>query len=271
MNSILSAFLIVGGIGLALSLLLVIASYFFRVEEEEKTKLIRACLPGANCGACGYSGCDGYAKAIALGECAPNLCIPGSVSVADELSKLLGITVSAEEPKAAFVKCNGNCANTTKKADYDGITTCKAATGVYGGPNSCNYGCLGYGDCAAACPSDAICVKDGIAHIDPKACIGCGMCVSSCPKNIIDLYSRDSIVAVMCSSHDKGAVAKSYCSNACIGCKKCEKICPTEAITVIDNLAKIDYEKCCGCNKCHSVCPTNCIKSVDFTEPIIKR
>ncbi len=271
MNPILSAFLVVGGLGLVLSLLLVTASFFFRVEEEEQIKLIRACLPGANCGACGYSGCDSYAKAIAQGECAPDLCIPGSVSVANELSKILGITVSAEEPKAAFVKCDGNCANTTKKAMYNGISSCKAATQIYGGPNSCLYGCLGYGDCASVCPSDAICIKDGIAHIDPKACIGCGMCVDTCPKNIILLYPRDSVVAVMCSSHDKGAVAKSNCSNACIGCKKCEKTCPEGAITVNNNLAAIDYEKCTKCGKCHEVCPTNCIKSIDFTAATIKR
>lgn len=270
MNPILSALAVVGGAGLICAVLLVIASHFFRVEEEEKTKLIRDCLPGVNCGACGYSGCDGYAKAVALGECAPNLCIPGSTSVAEKLSALLGVTVSTDKPKVAFVKCNGTCSTASRKAVYDGVLSCKAISQLYGGHNTCIYGCLGCGDCFAACPSNAICIKGGVAHINPKDCIGCGMCVEACPKNIISFYPIESAVAVMCSSHDKGAAAKKACVNACIACKKCEKECPEGAIKVVDNLAHVDYEKCTGCGKCHDVCPTHVIKRTDFTAAHIK-
>ncbi len=270
MNPILSAFLIVGGLGLFCSILLVIAVHFFKIEEEEKTKQIRACLPGVNCGACGYSGCDEYAKAVAVGECEPSLCVPGSTQVAKELSKLLNITIKVEEPKVAFVKCNGNCTSAAKKTIYDGPSSCKAANQIYGGPNACKHGCLGCGDCASVCPSNAICIKSGIAHIDPRACIGCGMCVEECPKNVIYLNSRESKVAVMCSSHDSGAVARKNCSNACIACKKCEKSCPSGAIVVTNNLAEIDYDKCTGCGICVSECPTSAIKSIDFSHPTIK-
>ena len=269
MSPILYSLIIVGGIGLVCAVLLVLASHFFRVEEEEMTGKIRECLPGANCGACGYPGCDGYAKAVALGQSAPNLCIPGSVSVAKKLSELLGVEVKTEKPQVAFVKCNGTCSTSSRKAVYDGVTTCKAISQIYGGHNTCVYGCLGCGDCFSACPSDAICIKGGVAHINPKDCIGCGMCVAACPKNIISLHPRDAKVAVMCSSEDKGAAAKKACENACIGCKKCEKTCPEGAITVENNIAKIDYEKCTGCGKCHGVCPTNCIKSTDFAAAVI--
>lgn len=270
MNPILSAFLIVGGLGLLVSILLVVASYFFKIDEEETMKQIRECLPGANCGACGYAGCDEYARALALGECEANLCVPGSTQVANDLSRILNISITVEEPKVAFVKCNGNCDAAVKNAAYDGPATCKAAIQVFGGPMACKYGCLGCGDCAAVCPSDAICIKSGIAHIDPRACIGCGMCVKECPKGVIALRSLDSRVVVMCSSHDSGAVARKNCTNSCIGCKKCEKNCPESAIVVNNNLAEIDYDKCTGCGTCVSQCPTSCLKEVDFTSHLAK-
>ena len=264
MEPILIALAIVGGVGLLCAIFLVLAAHFLAIEEEEKIKQIRDCLPGANCGACGYSGCDEYAKALALGECEPSLCIPGSTGVAEKLSELLDIKITVSEPVVAFVKCNGSCGDAAKKAVYDGIFSCKAAAQLYGGPNACRYGCLGCGDCAAVCPSDAICIKAGIAHIDPRACIGCGMCESACPKGVIAFRARDSKVAVMCSSHDSGAVARKACTKACIGCRKCEKTCPEGAITVRNNLAEIDYEKCTGCGLCAEACPTNCIKTTDF-------
>ena len=262
MTQILTALLVVGGVGLVMAIVLVVASIVFKVEEEEKTKTIRECLPGANCGACGYTGCDGYAKALALGEAEPNLCIPGSVSVAEKLSEILGVEIKVGEPVVAFVGCNGTCEATSKKAFYDGISTCYAASMIYGGPNACRFGCVGCGDCAGVCPTNAICIDDGIARVDPRVCIGCGMCVKECPKDIIKLLPKDAKVAVMCNSLDKGAVARKNCKNACIGCHKCEKECPSGAIKIVDNLSVIDYEKCIACGRCAEVCPTKCIHNV---------
>ncbi len=259
MTAILSALLVVGILGLVCSVILVISSHFFRVEEEELTKQVRECLPGANCGACGYTGCDGYAKALALGEAEPDLCIPGGKDTAKKLSDILGVEVKASEPLVAFVSCNGNMEAAAKKADYDGIASCKAASMIFAGPNSCRFGCVGCGDCAGVCPTNAICIENGIAHVDPRACIGCGMCVRECPKNIIKLLPVKAKVAVMCSSKDKGAVARKACKNACIGCKQCEKACESGAIKVVDNLSVIDYSKCTACGKCVEVCPTHCI------------
>lgn len=164
----------------------------------------------------------------------------------------------------AFVACNGNCEATSKKANYDGIATCKAASMLYGGPEACSFGCLGFGDCAAKCPANAICIKDGIAHVDTSRCLGCALCASVCPKKIIHMVPQETKTAVMCSNKDKGAEARKACKNACIGCKKCEKSCPTGAISVKDNLAVIDYSKCTGCGICAEGCPTGCLKKVDF-------
>lgn len=262
MTDILIAFAVVSIIALILGILLALISHFFGVEEDEKVAAVRACLPGVNCGACGFKGCDDYAKAVAEGKAKANLCIPGAAAATNEIAAVLGIEVEPPKDVVAFVHCNGNCEVKTRKAEYEGISSCKAASMLYGGPDSCRYGCLGCGDCANACPSGAICLKDGIAHVDSSRCLGCGLCVETCPKSIISLVPQETKAVVMCSSKDKGADARKFCKNACIGCKKCEKNCPEQAITVTDNIARIDYDKCTGCCLCVDQCPTGCLKKV---------
>ena len=264
--NILTALGAVAAVALLMGVLLAIVTHFFGVEESQKFKDIRACLPGVNCGACGFKGCDDYASALAEGKTAPNLCVPGGEDTAKALGEVLGVEVESAEKLVAFAHCNGNCEATSKKADYTGISTCRAASMLYGGPNACRHGCLGYGDCAAVCPASAICVKDGIAHIDASLCLGCGLCASVCPKNVISMVPKKDDVVVMCNSKDKGADARKACKNACIGCKKCEKTCPNGAIKVANNLASIDYEKCTGCGACAASCPTGCLKSISFGE-----
>lgn len=261
-QNILTAFLVVTSVGLISAVLLALASHFLFVKEDETAKNIRECLPGVNCGACGYTGCDDYAKAVAAGTAKTNLCIPGADAVAADVAKIMGVEAADVVEMVAFVGCNGNADASCKKANYEGISTCAAASMVYGGPNACRFGCLGCGDCAVVCPVNAICIDDGIAHVNSDICIGCGLCVDECPKDIIKLMPQVSKVAVMCNSKDKGAVARKLCKNACIGCKKCELNCPENAITVVNNLATIDYVKCSGCGKCAEVCPTKCIKAL---------
>lgn len=252
---------VVAAVGLLAGVLLALLSKLFAVPEDEKVKKIRSCLPGANCGACGYKGCDDYAVALS-GGAAANLCVPGGKDTADALGELLGIEVEAPKEVVAYVHCNGNCSATGKKTDYDGMRSCRAAAMIYGGPDDCKYGCMGFGDCAAVCPVQAICLKDGIAHVDSSVCIGCGKCEKACPKHIISLVPKNTSTAVMCNNKDKGADARKACKNTCIGCKKCERTCPHGAITVTDNLARIDYEKCTGCGACAEACPIGCLHSV---------
>ena len=261
---ILVAFLVVAAIALVLGIALAVLSHFFAVPEDPTYTKIRGCLPGINCGACGYKGCDDYAAALTEGGVSPSLCVPGAQDVADQIGGILGVEAEAFKDVVAFVSCNGNCEATANKAAYDGVPTCAAASMLYGGPGECTYGCLGLGDCAKACPADAICTIDGIAHVDTSRCLGCGVCAAACPKGIIHMVPQESAVAVMCSSKAKGADARKACKNACIGCKKCEKTCPQGAITVVDNLAVIDYDKCTGCGACADSCPTGCLKKVQF-------
>lgn len=262
MTSILIAFAVVTAVGLIAGILLSLAAHFLHVPENETVKQVRECLPGINCGACGYTGCDDYAKAVAENGAKTNLCIPGADSVAADIAKIMGVEAQDVVEMVAFVGCNGNPEATDKLSEYNGVHTCTATSMIYGGPNACKYGCLGCGDCAIACPVNAICMEDGIAHVNRNICVGCGVCVKKCPKNIIRLIPQTATVAVMCNNKEKGGAARKKCKNACIACKKCELNCPSGAIKVIDNLATIDYSKCTSCGICAEVCPTKCIHTL---------
>ena len=151
-----------------------------------------------------------------------------------------------------------------KRYQYEGQKTCRTANLTYSGDRLCTFACLGYGDCARACPQGAISLENGIAHVNSPLCIGCGICVRECPNGIIHLIDDTSRVVVECSNHDKGATTRKACTNGCIACGKCEKTCPHDAIHVVDNLAVIDYSKCTGCGECVRVCPVHCIHEGNF-------
>ncbi len=257
--------LIILAIGAAMALLLTLAAKFFAVEVDERAVKIRDCLPGANCGACGFSGCDAYAQALADGVTEKtNLCVPGGDDAARGIAEVLGVEAEDVVEMVAYVACNGTCDVVGKKFDYDGQRTCRTANMTYSGDRICNFACLGYGDCVRVCPEHAITVENGVARVNPQACIGCGICTRECPNGIIHLIPDTVRVVVECSNHDKGAITRKACSNGCIGCMKCQKTCPHGAITVIDNLATIDYSKCTGCGACVEVCPVHCIHEGNF-------
>ena len=260
MSPVLIAVFVLCGVGLVCALLLVFASKFMSVPVDEKFPAIRACLPGANCGACGYAGCDGYASALAAGEeSEANKCIAGGQDTARALAETLGIQFEAVAEVNAFVHCRGDCLSTQKKVQFDGMKSCKAAKLLFSGDGACQYGCLGYGDCTKVCPADAIHVEDGLARVNDILCMGCGACSRTCPQHIIEVLPKLNEVFVTCSSHDKGAVVRKKCTAGCIGCGLCSRKCPSGAITLVDNLAVIDDTKCTGCGTCVEVCPSKCI------------
>lgn len=263
---ILSAVAVVLGIGVICAVGLVVAAKYMSVPVNERELQIRACLPGANCGACGYAGCDGYARSLADGEeLRPNLCIPGADAVSREIAAILGVEAADVVERVAVVRCGGDCSQTERRAEYRGIATCAAASAIYGGAGKCLAGCIGLGDCAAACPQGAICIEGGIARIDTRKCTGCGVCARTCPHHLITVMPDVERVLVTCSNTEKGAATRAACSHGCIACRKCEKICPKGAITVVDNLARIDYDLCENCGLCAKNCPTGCIMISDFS------
>lgn len=259
MNPILISIIVVGVIGLIGGLGLSVASVLMEVKSDEKVAELRALLPGANCGACGYTGCDGYAEALAKGEAKPGLCAPGGAQVNEELGRILGVSVDMPQPQAACVLCNGTCDNVGSKMFYQGVDTCKAANMLYAGTSDCNYGCLGFGDCERACPYGAIKVHNGCAVVNADICTACSICVRTCPKGIISLLPIKKKATVVCSNKDKGAVARKICKTACIACGKCERACNYNAVKVENNLAVIIPENCTACGACVEACPMNCI------------
>ncbi len=266
MTAIISAVAVLMLLGVAAALLLTVAAMYMSVPVDESFPAIRECLPGANCGGCGFAGCDGYAQALAKGEeKRTNLCTPGGDGVSRKLSELMGTPYEEVIEQVAFIHCMGDCNTAKIKYNYDGIESCAAANLMYNGRYACTYGCLGLGDCVRACPNNALRIVNGIAVVNPRLCSGCGICTGTCPNHLARLMPDTNKVVNTCSNTEKGAVARLQCSNACIGCKLCERNCPEGAIKVENNLAVIDYDKCSNCGKCASVCPINCLKIYDLT------
>ncbi|QHI72392.1 RnfABCDGE type electron transport complex subunit B [Aminipila terrae] len=255
--------------GLISGVVLTIASKVFFVPVDETVSQVREVLPGANCGACGFAGCDDYAAAIGADHSlSPSLCPVGGAATATAIGSILGVEAKAAEPKVAFVKCKGSNDNTKKIMEYKGVQTCAAAKNFYGGNWACPQGCISLGDCVSVCQYDAIRICDGVAVVDRDACVGCGMCEKACPNNVITIAEKNKVVYVACNSTETGAKAKKACQVACIGCKKCEKVCKFDAITVENNLAKIDFEKCKNCGLCEKECPTKAISNLRVKKTI---
>lgn len=250
---------VVGGLGLIFGLGLSFASKKFAVEVDDRVAMVREILPGANCAACGQTGCDAFAECVVAGTCAANGCPVGGAEVARKISEILGVEAADVEVKTARVICGGTTQTCRSKFNYEGIEDCAAAANLYGGPQSCSYGCVGMGNCARACPFGAIVVEDGLARVIQSKCTGCGKCVSACPKRIIELIPVCCEYTVKCSSLDRGNIVRQNCDVGCIGCGRCTKACPEGAIKLNGTLAKIDPQICKNCGECAKVCPTKSI------------
>lgn len=261
-SSLLYPAISLGGLGLAFGVLLGYASNKFKIAVDPKLPLIREALPGANCGGCGFAGCDAYADAIVRGSAAANCCTVGGAQIAEKIGGILGINQEPLEKKIAFVKCNGDCESSKNKYEYSSKISCIEASKLPGtGAKSCTFGCLGLGSCVQVCQFQAVHVSDGIARVDKSKCKACGACVEICPKNLIELIPVSKNVIVSCNSQDKGIIVRENCTVGCIGCKICENSCTYDAIHVSNNLAKIDYDKCTLCGDCVAKCPSKVIHS----------
>lgn len=262
--SILYSILTISGMGLIFGLGLGYAGKIFEVKEDEKIGLIRSALPGANCGGCGFSGCDALAAAIAKGEAKANACPVGGAKCTEEIAAIMSVEAEINARVASYIKCGGSFSKSTFRYDYQGLDDCRAVSMLAGGgAKTCAYGCLGNGSCLRSCEFDAITIVDGIARVDNDKCTACGMCIETCPRKLLELVPYDSKVRVACNSHDGGKVVRSLCTIGCIACKICEKACDYDAIHVVDNLAHVDYDKCVQCGECVKKCPTKVIRIVD--------
>ena len=247
---------ILAGLGFILALVLFLIAKKFKVEEDPRIDLVEKALPGANCGGCGFAGCP-----------------VGGNDVMKKVAEILGYEVKQQTPKVAVLRCNGSCENRPRINEYDGVKSCRVKAALYAGDTLCPYGCLGCGDCVAACAFGALSLnpETGLPEVDESKCTACGACTKACPKGLIELRNkgpRSMRVYVACSNKDKGMFTRKACKAGCIGCGKCAKVCPHGAITVENNLAYIDYTKCKLCKKCVAECPIGAIHAVNF--PVLK-
>ncbi len=260
LTSIAIAIAGLGGLSLLFGIILAIANTRLAVQVSEEERKIRELLPGANCGACGFPGCEAYAKALAekTGEYAPNLCTVGGSETAKEIGKILGIEVEETEPKMCVLRCKGGKDEAVERFEYVGPGDCRSNYILLGGNKACAYGCLGGGHCVSVCPFKAIKMgSDHLPKIDPGKCTACGICVKECPRQVLELIPKSQLVYLACKSLDKGKAVKNVCKVGCIGCTMCVKVCPYEGAIAMDrNLPVMNYEKCTSCGICHNKCPT---------------
>lgn len=258
--TVMTAVIVLGGLGLLLGLGLTFAYIKLAVVPSEVEKKLLDVLPGVNCGACGFPGCAGFAAALAKQGKDAGFCPVGGQEVESKVSEILGIAASEIEPMVAVLRCQGGKDRTRERFDYDGLMDCVAANLIQRGSKACEYGCLGYGNCERVCPFGAIRMGDnGLPIIYDNKCTGCGLCVEECPRDVLELMPKIQKVYVACNSKAKGAVVRKVCDIGCIACKICEKNCPYNAIEVVDNLARIDPKKCENATICVLKCPTKCI------------
>ena len=250
-------------LGLFFGFALAAVALRFQVPVNPVVERVREQLPSANCGACGFAGCQVYAEAVVeRPEVPPNLCAPGRGSVARALAGLTGKDVGQVLDRIVVMRCTGTSAWAREEARYAGIETCSAASLVFGGPKACKNGCLGLGDCVRICPFDALHIgEDGIAVVTPDKCTGCGLCVPSCPKELFELYPRVHRIELSCVAKEKQSVVRSSCMVGCTLCRKCVAKCPAEAIAWDGRTILIDHESCLAygpsCNEaCVDICPS---------------
>ena len=258
MVKILYAVAVLAVMGGVFGAVLAIASKVFAVKTDERLPKLTNALPGANCGGCGFAGCQAYAQAVIDGRAKIGLCAAGGAAAAKQMSEIMGVEAVEVEKKVAMVKCRGQ--NHLQKGIYEGISDCRSAMFVGGdGPSACPNGCLGFGTCMQVCKFDAIHVVNGAARVDADKCTGCMQCVETCPRKVIIPVTYNTDIVVACSNQERGANTRKVCDIGCVGCHLCEKICEYDAIHVVNNLATVDYSKCVSCGSCAAVCPRHLI------------
>ena len=133
-NEIIWPVIALGGLGLVLGLGLAIASKLLAVSVDPKIETVRTLLPGANCGGCGYPGCDGFAKAIVEGKANLSQCSVLDEANFKQIAGLLGIDAEAGEKMVARIICQGDSENCRTKYKYSGYRRLPCGRGTGGRP-----------------------------------------------------------------------------------------------------------------------------------------
>ena len=266
----LTGLALLGCIGLFFGIGLALAAHRFKVETNPMIDEVLEVLPKANCGGCGYAGCEGYAQAVVENpDVAPNLCFPGKEAVGEKVAAITHKEMTKVENSVARLRCNRQDGHVSHKHYYIGFDSCEAANIAYGGPSKCQYACIGMGDCVKACRFQAIEMVDGMPKINALKCVGCGACARTCPKQVIEIQPADARVYVPCSSKDKVKDVKEVCEVGCVGCMACIKFCPSKAISIKDRIIHIDTHLCNATSDCDQICVSKCPRHI--LRPVVEK
>ncbi len=255
------------GLGIVCAAILTAASRIFYVYEDPRIAKVEACFAGANCGGCGYAGCSAAAVAVVAGEADPSVCIVGGAESAGKAAEVMGVEVGLAEPPKSFNPCSGG-RRAADKFVYLGVNTCRAQAALSGGQRVCAVGCIGLGDCVAACQFDAIKMgPEGYPVVAEEKCVGCGVCETVCPKYVMKVKTMSERLMHFNCIDDRLA--------------PCRQTCPAE-IDIPQYVAQIregDYEGAvntirernpfllsCG-RVCPHPCETNCRRGIE-DEPV---
>jgi Na+-translocating ferredoxin:NAD+ oxidoreductase RNF subunit RnfB len=256
----LTAVLIVGGVGLVFAVFIALANRQLYVWHDPRIDVVASMLPNANCGACGLPGCRAFAERAVEGVMKPSQCTVGSDDVHRAIAGFLGVEAGVALRRVARLQCAGGCDVAVSQAEYRGLATCASAAAVAGGGKGCTWGCLGLADCERVCDYDAIAMSDGLPVVDVAKCTACGDCVEACPKDLFTLLPADEHLFVQCKNLLVGDEVLEQCKVACTACGKCVQDAAPGLISVASGVAVVNYDLIAQADR-HAVerCPTGAI------------
>lgn len=115
-------------LGFVAAALLGISSKILAVEEDPRVEAVVEVLPGANCGGCGFAGCENYAQAVVSDPDVPaGLCVAGGEETSIKVGNLTGKIVAAMEPQISFRRCEKIEGKVAVRFEYQGMPSCAAA------------------------------------------------------------------------------------------------------------------------------------------------
>src|SRR5574344_1722263 len=123
-SEIFGPIIVIAGIGLISAVALAIADRYLSVAEDPRIGMVTAELPGANCGGCGFAGCDGYARALVAGTAPNGACAAGGEAGGEAVAKgggeVVGVSAGTTERRVALVKGGGSGSEAIRVGDYNG-------------------------------------------------------------------------------------------------------------------------------------------------------
>jgi len=272
LSEFLVAASLMGGLGVILAVVLAFADKKFYVWEDPRIDQVEGMLPLANCGACGCPGCRAFAEKAVKGEIEPGKCTVSTPAGIAKIAQFLQVDAGSHEKRVARLACAGGRNVARQRADYEGLESCRAAALVSGGGKGCSWGCLGLGDCERVCEFHAIDMDiNGLPVVTESKCTACGDCVDVCPKSLFSLHAISHRLWVACKNQLNGELAEAECEVACTACGRCAADAPVGLISIVDNLAVVDYSKN---SKASTIpiqrCPTGAIFWIDEKRGAIK-